>query len=209
MVQDDHLKLEIMKGDRSGSSESESGRVRQAHWFSFPKAPSAWQWTYPRKVNVAENSLSEVGQWREAFRANHGRLIAILSVLCCCDCAEVILEMAENQVKSFVIPDAFRYRFALRTMVKICLTHVSLCGDHEGKRIADTEDLSQRIRALPTPERFIYTLREILKYPRRDVSLLVGVSDEVADRLLRLARRRLARKPIAGNLNSWIDRCFT
>ena len=47
-------------------------------------------------------------------------------------------------------------------------------------------------KALPLQERVVLFLRDVLDYSRRDVSLLVGISDVQADRLLSLARRRLA-----------------
>ena len=47
-------------------------------------------------------------------------------------------------------------------------------------------------RALPLLERVVLFLRDVLDYSRRDVSLLVGISDVQADRLLSLARRRVA-----------------
>jgi hypothetical protein len=47
-------------------------------------------------------------------------------------------------------------------------------------------------KALPLQERVVLFLRDVLDYSRRDVSLLVGISDVQADRLLSLARRRVA-----------------
>ena len=47
-------------------------------------------------------------------------------------------------------------------------------------------------KALPLQERVVLFLRDVLDYSRRDVSLLVGISDMQADQLLSLARRRVA-----------------
>jgi hypothetical protein len=152
---------------------------------------------------VAESSLMDVDKWTIVFRLNQTTLHATATQLVCCGCVEDILELAEHQATSFVVPDAFKYRVALRALVKVCLAHVSKCNEMKAlERDVEIEYHLQQIRALPVPERFIYVLRDNLKYQRRDVSLLVGMSDEAADRLLEIARSRLARIPIAGPLNS-------
>jgi hypothetical protein len=52
-------------------------------------------------------------------------------------------------------------------------------------------------KALPLQERVVLFLRDVLGYSRRDVSLSAGISDVRADRLLSLARRRVAGESIA------------
>jgi len=152
---------------------------------------------------MPQSSLIDADKWTNIFRVNHARLLTTAMLLSCCGCVEDMLALAEDQVKSFVIPDAFKYTFALRMVVKICLSHVSRCNEmKERERGGGIEQRIRRLRTLPAPERFIYVLRNDLKYQRRDASLLVGMSDEAADRLLRIARRRLARIPIDDPLNS-------
>ena len=46
-------------------------------------------------------------------------------------------------------------------------------------------------------ERVVVFLRDVLDYSRRDVSLMVGISDVQSDRLLSLARRRVAGETTA------------
>lgn len=188
----------MKKGKSSVPSRSERHKHVEVPRLSFLRLLNSWRKLLSREVNVTESTLIEADKWTQIFRLNHPRLFTTAALLSCCGCVEDILEQAEDQVKSFVVPDAFKYSVVLRTVVKICLTHVSRCNEVMAMETGVAiEYRLQRIRALPIPERFIYVLRELLRYPRRDVSLLVGVSDEVADRLLRLARRRLAQIPTA------------
>ena len=133
--------------------------------------------------------------WREIFTTHRAALWSAANALVTCSCTDTVLERAREEAGAMDVPGAFRYGYALRAVVKAAIAHALQCRElpcdsHDSPSAAPK---SAHIKSLPTPERFVYFLIEILGYPRRDVSLLVGMSDTNTDQLLSLARRRLKR----------------
>ena len=203
------LEMMLSLDRRFGPSGGPPGRAEEVQRFPLSKSLTWWRRLISRELKVNKSSLNETHKWREVFEVNHDRLIAVAAVLCRCECIHNIVELAENQVASSVVHEAFKYKLALRTVVKICVSHVSRCKELKAAEgAADRDYRLWRITSLPEPERMIYFLRDTLGYQRRDVSLLVGMSDEVVDRLLRLARLHLARTSISSSLNPGGDQAI-
>lgn len=96
---------------------------------------------------MTDGSLNDTDKWTNICRVNHARLLRTAMLLSCCGCIEGLLVLAEDQVKSSVVPDAFKYTFALRTVVKVCLSHVSRCSEmKELERGVGIEHRAQRLR---------------------------------------------------------------
>jgi DNA-directed RNA polymerase specialized sigma24 family protein len=133
--------------------------------------------------------------WAPLVRAHRAQfLLTAASLLSCACCAEDIVKQSLEELGGSYVPERFQYRYALRIVVQGALRHLRVCP------MTSNVDRSQEtdhgaafsFKALPLQERAVLFLRDVLDYSRRDVSLLVGISDVQADRLLALARRRLA-----------------
>jgi hypothetical protein len=116
-------------------------------------------------------------------------LLTAASLLSCGCCAEEIVKQALEELGGSYVRVRFQYGYALRIVVQGALRHLRACP------LANKDDRSPEIdpgaafsfKALPLQERVVLFLRDVLDYSRRDVSLLVGVSDVQADRFLSLA----------------------
>jgi hypothetical protein len=137
--------------------------------------------------------------WRDVFTAHRAALWSAANALLTCSCVDAVLDCAREEACAMDVPGAFRYGYALRAVVKTAIAHALECREQITGQASESADLpfaapkSAHIKSLPMPERFVYFLVEILGYPRRDVSLLVGLSDANTDQMLSMARRRLKR----------------
>jgi hypothetical protein len=138
--------------------------------------------------------------WAPLVRAHRMQfLLTAASLLSCGCCAEEIVKQALEVLGGSYVPERFQYGYALRIVVQGALRHLRACPmTNKDDRSPETDHgAAFSFRALPLLERVVLFLRDVLDYSRRDVSLLVGISDVQADRLLSLARRRVAGGTIA------------
>jgi len=138
--------------------------------------------------------------WAPLVRAHRVQfLLTAASVLSCGCCAEEIVKQALEELGGTYVPERFQYGYALRIVVQGALRHLRACPmtSKDDRSLETDHDAPFSFKALPLQERVVLFLRDILDYSRRDVSLLVGISDVQADRLLSLARRRVAGGTIA------------
>ena len=86
---------------------------------------------------------------------------------------------------------------AIRAVVKASISSHRRTAGSAIKAEASDDALKYRfpgippIGMLPWPERAVYFLREALRYSRRDIALLLGMSDASVDQLYIFAERRL------------------
>jgi hypothetical protein len=138
--------------------------------------------------------------WAPLVRAHRVQFLLTAASLLSCGCgAEKTLEQALEELRGSYVPERFQYGYALRIVVQGALRHLRACPmTSKDSRSQETDNGGAfSFKALPLQERVVLFLRDVLDYSRRDVSLLVGISDVQADRLLSLARRRLASGTIA------------
>ena len=133
------------------------------------------------------------GTWKALVDSHRPELLSTIESLISCDCSESLLQEAERKLTIVDIPEPFKLTFALRTVVKFAIARVQQCDQTPAGLPLHGSDRPDcpLIRSLPPDERFVYFLTEQLNYPRRDVSLLVGISDSQAEHLLSQARRHL------------------
>jgi|GEM_PF-4443044 len=126
-------------------------------------------------------------------------LLTAVSLLSCGCCAEEIVKQALEELGGSYVPERFQYGFALRIVAQGALRHLRACSmTSKNDRSPETDhDAAFSFKTLPLQERVVFFLRDVLDYSRRDVSLMVGISDVQSDRLLSLARRRVAGETTA------------
>lgn len=133
--------------------------------------------------------------WAPLVRAHRAQfLLTAVSLLSCACRAEDIVTQALEELGGNYVPERFQYGYVLRIVVQGALHHLRACPmtsrSDPSPKTGHGAEFS--FKALPIQERVVLFLRDVLDYSRRDVSLLVGISDVQADRLLSLARSRLA-----------------
>ncbi len=144
---------------------------------------------------VLQTQRTNTKDWTPLVRAHRAQfLLTAASLLSCACCAEEIVKQALEKLGGSYVPERFQYRFALRIVVQGALRHLRACPmTSNDVRSPETDHgAAFSFKALPLQERVVLFLRDVLDYSRRDVSLLVGISDMQADQLLSLARRRVA-----------------
>jgi Sigma-70, region 4 len=139
---------------------------------------------------IKSSSKVETG-WDQALALYREQLKVYLDYLIPCGCSEDILARVEGEVRDSVVSDGFKLRYLVRTLVRNVIRHMRE-SDHttENSRFLSS-DLPNAVLALPSQERMVYFLRDILEYSKRDTSLLIGITDAQADKLLSLARKRI------------------
>lgn len=134
--------------------------------------------------------------WAPFVRAHRAQFLLTTASLLSCSCrAEEIVKSALEELGGNYVPERFKYKYALRVVVQGALRHLRACPMISSDDCPEDADQAAECSfgMLPLQERLVLFLRDVLDYSRRDVSLLVGISDAQADRLLLIARRRLAR----------------
>ena len=107
------------------------------------------------------------------------------------NCTAGILEKVEADVKHQSVPDEFKLRFMVRALMRRVIQHLSEHLQSADGTRDESAEASAPGKSLPAMERLVYCMRDILEYPTRDVSLLIGTTDVQVERLLSRARRRL------------------
>ncbi len=139
---------------------------------------------------VKLRSGDEAG-WDQALSLYREQLRFYLDYLIQCGCGEDILAKVESEASGSPVPDDFKFRYLLRILVRNVILHMRECDRApEGSRFLPrhSPDAAPALRA---QERIVYFLRDILEYSKRDTSLLIGITDAQADKLLSLARKRI------------------
>jgi len=133
--------------------------------------------------------------WDGALVLYRGQLQFYLDYLIPCECAQEILADVDAEVRERFVPDDFKLRFLLRTLVKSVIGHLQHCT-HETKSTGTcrSPESSSSAQKMPAQERLVYFMRDILEYPTRDTSLLIGISDVQVEALLLCARKRIDMK---------------
>ena len=149
---------------------------------------------------ILQTQRTNLKNWAPLVHVHRSQfLLTAASLLSCGCCAEEIVKQALEELGGSYVPERFQYGYALRIVVQGALRHLRACPiTSTSDRSPETDhDAPFSSKELPMQERVILVLRDVLDYSRRDVSLLVGISDLQADRLLSLARRRVAGETTA------------
>ena len=126
--------------------------------------------------------------WEVALPLYREQIRFYLDYLIRCECDHQILAKVEAEVRERAVPDDFKLRFLARALVRNVIQHLHECTQHKETFLPPTEDSSAEI---PTQERLVYFMRDILEYCTRDTSLLIGITDAQVEKLLSFARKRI------------------
>lgn len=140
---------------------------------------------------ITSSVYKEGISWGSAVSLYRDQLGYYVDFLLQCNCTAGILEKVEADVKHQSVPDEFKLRFMVRALMRRVIQHLSehvQSADGSGGELAKAPAPG---KSLPAMERLVYCMRDILEYPTRDVSLLIGITDAQVQKLLSYARRRL------------------
>ena len=157
--------------------------------------PRSWARGRSKVMARAVNSHSEQRtDWDEALRSFRGQLSFYLDYLISCNCDEEIVAAVEVEVRERFVPEEFKLRFMMRTLVRKVIEHLRECGlPTQGSQDYDLA-VPDGMANIPVQERLVYFMRDILECSTRDTSLLIGITDAQVKRLLSFARRRIDMK---------------
>jgi hypothetical protein len=127
--------------------------------------------------------------WDKALSLYHGQLEFYLDYLVPCKCDHGIVAKIEAEVRDRWVADEFKLRFLMRTLVRSVIHHLRECIHEEVDLHSPTKDDS--FGEIPTQERLVYFMRDILEYSTRDTALLIGMTDAQVEEILSLVRRRI------------------
>src|SRR5580704_17825497 len=126
-------------------------------------------------------------QWRNLFVIHSEALSSTARILTEGPCSPaVVLFNAESKIADRDIPEEFRYRYAVRSVVLAALVMPSLEQCPDGFELfdcgsAELAELEARMAALPRRERCVVFLRDVLGYSKRETGLLLGIGDSQVD----------------------------
>lgn len=128
--------------------------------------------------------------WDEALSLYREQLRFYLDYLIPCECKYQILTDVEAEVRKRLVPDDFKLRFLVRTLVRGVIQHLRECA--RLKEIWNySAEVSSTVASAAAQERLVYFMRDILEYCTRDTSLLIGITDAQVEQLLSFARKRI------------------
>src|SRR4051794_11987443 len=127
--------------------------------------------------------------WDKALSLFQGQLKFYLDYLVPCECEHQILAKVESEVRERSVADEFKLRFLIRTLVRIVIQHLRECS-HQGN-VSHSPAQGNSVAEIPTQERLVYFMRDVLDYSTRDTSLLIGMTDAQVEKLLSFVRRRI------------------
>jgi hypothetical protein len=142
--------------------------------------------TLPGKVRSDDRT-----SWDETLTVYRGQLQFYLDYLLECECANQILAAVDAEVRESSVSDEFKHRFLIRTLVRNVIQHLRDCSQQTKSPHYPTQESPYSVATVPAQERLVYFMRDILQYPTRDASLLIGVSDTQVEKLLAFARKRI------------------
>lgn len=129
--------------------------------------------------------------WDETLSQHRDQLRFYLDYLVQCDCSQQILANIEAEVRERSVPNDFKFRFLVRTLVQQAIKHWR-------ERILQSEcpepsasDSTSSTPDIPVEKRLVYLMRDILRYSTRETSLLIGMTDAHVESLLSFARTRV------------------
>jgi len=140
---------------------------------------------------IGSSDCKEGISWGSAVSLYRDRLGYYVDFLLECDCAAGILERVEADVKHQSVPDEFKLRFMMRALMRRVIQHLREHAQTANGMDSESAEVPAPGKSLPAMERLVYCMRDILEYPTRDVSLLIGITDAQVERLLSYARKRL------------------
>lgn len=129
--------------------------------------------------------------WDEALMLYQGQLSFYLDYLMECDCRSEILAKVATEVRERFVPDEFKFRVMVRALIRVLIQHLRECVTQSEHSRGPVQGQLSYPREVPTQERLVYFMREILEYSTRDVSLLIGITDIQVEKLLSFARKRI------------------
>jgi hypothetical protein len=135
-------------------------------------------------------SKGETG-WDQALALYRKQLRFYLDCLIQCCCGEEIVAKVDAEVRDSDVPDDFKLPYLVRTLVRSVILHMDDCNRTTKDSGCLPSGSPNSLPTLPAQEGMVYFLRDILKYSKRDTSLLIEITDAEADRLLSLARKRI------------------
>lgn len=142
--------------------------------------------TYTAKI-----AASNTEGWDEVLALYQGQLAFYLDYLLLCDCNQQLLSRVEADVRERFVPEEFKHRFLLRTLVRIVIQHLQECSGQTKVSHNVAEGSTNLFPEIPQQERLVYFMRDILEYSTRDTSLLLGKTDSQVESLLSIARKRI------------------
>lgn len=141
-----------------------------------------------RAVKLKANETSD---WVLIQGLHRDKLGFYLDYLVQCECDHQILSNVDDEVRKWSVPNDFKLRFLLRTLVRKAIEHMRECA-HQGDRPpSQCRNSSNTAGDILSQERLVYFMRDILEYSTRDTALLIGINDSRVEHLLSLARRRI------------------
>lgn len=129
--------------------------------------------------------------WDEALALHREQLRFYLDYLIRCECGHQVLAKVETEVREWRVPDDFKLRFLVRTLVRNVIQHLRDCTQQSEGLSWATQDRPISLSNMPAQERLVYFMRDILEYSTRDTSLLIGITDSQVEGLLSFARKRI------------------
>ena len=136
-------------------------------------------------------------KWHDLFDAERESLSQVANILVDEHCSPAgVLLKAESRLKDRHVSDEFLYRCAIRAVVVEALDMRPEVPAVDQVRCeceaAKSDQFQECIASLPIHERRAVLLRDFLGYARRDIALLLNLSDSRVDELLSFGRRLLS-----------------
>ena len=144
-------------------------------------------------TSIGKVRSDERASWDKALALYRGQLQFYLDYLLQCECTDQILAIVEAEVRERSVPDEFKLRFLSRAVIRNVIRHFRECiHAKDGSHLPAPDDASHSRPAIPTQERLVYFMQDILDYSTRDTALLIGITDAQVGKLLSFARKRIA-----------------
>ncbi|MGA7109922.1 MAG: sigma factor-like helix-turn-helix DNA-binding protein [Terracidiphilus sp.] len=137
--------------------------------------------------------VDDRNNWDEAILSYREQVRFYLKSLVHCAYGEQILANAEAEARERSVPDDFKLRFLVRTLVRNVIHHLRACAQTSEGLPRSAQDCLNPCEEIPAQERLVYFMRDILEYSTRDVSLLIGITDAQVETLRSFARKRIDR----------------
>lgn len=178
-------RLDVPSPQLGAYSQASAGRAVGKVFGSHTRGKAALAM---RAVKLLSNERAE---WDEALARYREQLMCYRNYLVQCECSDQILVHVEADVRERYVPDSFKLRFLVRTLVLNVIQHQYECNRQNKSSHSSAENSLNSVSNIPAQERLVYFMRDILEYSTRDTSLLMGITDAQVDSLLSFARKRI------------------
>lgn len=135
-------------------------------------------------TRTVKSHSQQSADWDEALRIFRDQLGFYLDYLITCNCGQKILAAVEVEVRERFVPEEFKLRFMMRTLVRKVIEHLRECLDLTESSQNCNLVVSNGAGDIPAQERLVYFMRDILEFSTRDTSLLIGITDAQVESLL-------------------------